>query len=290
MPTTRAHRTVLATASTLVASLLLAPFASEAVGQSAAPSVALGALTVRGPLGRPAVQQVLEQSLAAYQRCVAERAGQRLSGELDVRVHVEANGVPIAASVDRSDVGDRALERCVVAATEAWRFPERNAATQVSFSLRVGQGQPTGESRDVAAVIALGDSDEGHLPASARNSSGGRREAVQRRTWTPVEGGMQVVGGLSASHVSRALRGRSGLLRRCVSASPAGSGAAVPWEVMVTLRLGASGQVSQEPVVQMSGAPASVTACVAAVLRETRFPRATSDTQVVARFRAEPRR
>ena len=101
---------------------------------------------------------------------------------------------------------------------------------------------------------------------------------------------MQVVGGLSASHVSRALRGRSGLLRRCVSASPAGSGAAVPWEVMVTLRLGASGQVSQEPVVQMSGAPASVTACVAAVLRETRFPRATSDTQVVARFRAEPRR
>lgn len=286
MQTTRARGLVTGGLAMLMSTLMV----PEGRGQSAPQSVALGALTVRGPLGRPAVQQVLERSLEAYQRCVAERSGQRLAGELDVRVHVEANGVPIAASVDRSNVGDRALERCVVAATEAWRFAERPAATQVSFTLRVGQGQPTGEQRDVEAVIALGEGDEGHLPASARNTApGARRSAVQRRTWTPVDRGIHVVGGLSEPRVARALRARGGLLRRCVSAAPVTSGTAVPWEVLVTLRVGASGQVDQEPVVQVSGAPASVTACVAAVLRDTRFPPASSGTQVVARYRAVPR-
>lgn len=286
MQTRHARGLAVASLAVLMGTLVV----DEGLGQSAPESVALGALTVRGPLGRPMVQQVLERSLEAYQDCVAQRTGQRLSGELEVRVHVEANGVPIAASVDRSNVGDRALERCVVAATEAWRFAERPAATQVTFTLRVGQGQPTGEDRDVEAVIALGESEEGHLPASARNTTPGvGRSAVQRRSWTPVERGMQVVGGLSESRVARALRARSGLLRRCVSAAPVAAGTPVPWEVLVSLRLGASGQVDQEPVVQVSGAPPSVTACVAAVLRETRFPPATSGTQVVARYRAVPR-
>jgi hypothetical protein len=180
----------------LVTTCLVTLMASVGLGQPAQSSVSLGALAVRGPLGRPAIQQVLESSLAAYQACVAQRAGERLAGELSVRVHIEANGVPIAASVDRSNVGDRALERCVAAATEAWRLAERNAATVVTFTLRVGRGAPSGQERDVGQVISLGDSDDGHLPESARNSQpGGGRPLVLRRTWAPVPGGMHVVGG-----------------------------------------------------------------------------------------------
>jgi hypothetical protein len=100
---------------------------------------------------------------------------------------------------------------------------------------------------------------------------------------------MRVVGGLSEARVAQALRRRSTLLRRCVTVAPMGSGDAAPWEVLVSLRLGPNGQVNQEPVVQISGAPPSVSACVAAVLRETRFPEATAETQVVARYRAVPR-
>ncbi|MBP7684977.1 MAG: hypothetical protein KBB95_23885 [Deltaproteobacteria bacterium] len=274
----------------LVTTCLVTLMASVGLGQPAQGAVSLGALSVRGPLGRPAIQQVLENSLGSYQACVAQRAGERLSGELSVRVHIEANGVPIAASVDRSNVGDRALERCVAAATEAWRLAERNAATLVTFTLRVGRGEPSGQQRDVGQVISLGDSDDGHLPESARNSQpGGGRPLVLRRTWAPVPGGMHVVGALSEARVAQALRGRTNLLRRCVSVAHVGTGEAAPWEVLVSLRLGPSGQVNQEPVVQVSGAPPSVTACVAAVLRETRFPQATAETQVVARYRAVPR-
>jgi TonB family protein len=126
------------------------------------------------------VQQVLERSLGPYEACVAQRAGTRVAGELHLRVHVEANGVPIAASVDRSNVGDRALERCLVAATEAWRFAERDAATLVTFSLRVGQGEPTGSQRDVGDVISLGESGSSGQPAAHLDAGGGRHAGGRR--------------------------------------------------------------------------------------------------------------
>jgi hypothetical protein len=235
----------------------------------------------------------MERSLDTYRRCLTTRQADRgrLSGELHLRVHVEANGVPIAASVDWSNVGDRPLERCLTEATEGWRLPERDAATQVSFTMRVGQGAPTGSDRDVGAVIALTEREDGHLPESARNTQTERvaRARAVRRTWEPVAGGMRVSGGLSEPRVARVIRSRASALRRCLTVPPAGSSDPIAWEVLVSLRVGANGRASEEPVVQVPGAPPSAVACVAAVLRDARFPASNAATQVVARFRAAPR-
>src|SRR5690606_6552234 len=160
----------------------------------------------------------------------------------------EANGVPIAASVDWSNVGDRPLERCLVQATEAWRFAERPAATIVTFTLRVGQGAPSGEERDVAAVISLGEREDGHLPAGARNTRQSEAPArAQRRTWTAVEGALRVEGTLSEARVARVLRARTAALRRCVSLpTRAPAAAAGAWEVFFSVRVGASGRLSED--------------------------------------------
>lgn len=260
-------------------------------GQTAAAPVALASLRVRGPLPRATVQEAMEGALQTYGQCVHARAAERgrVAGELHLRVHIEANGVPIAASVDWSNVGDRPLERCVTAATEAWRLPERDAATLVSFTMRVGHGAPTGTDRDVGAVIASSERDDGHLPAEARNtSSNGERQRVVRRTWTPVDGGLRVTGALTEARVARVLRTKTAALRRCVSVPPAGGGTPAPWEGLLSLRIGGDGRLSEEPVVQLPGAPPSVVACVAGVLRDTRFPAASGETQVLSRHRAAP--
>ncbi|MCA9534205.1 MAG: hypothetical protein KC593_11020 [Myxococcales bacterium] len=268
--------------------------AGPGAGQSTAQTVSLASLRVRGPVARAAVQRVMEASLDAYRRCHADRVAERgrLAGELHVRVHVEANGEPIAASVDWSNVGDRPLDRCVTQATEAWRLPESDAATLVSFTLRVGQGAPTGAERDVTAVIADEGREDAHLPESARNTqptSGRARAQAVRRTWAPVDNGLRVVGPLSEGRVARTLRARSAPLRACVAVPHTGSGDPIPWPVLLSLQVGANGRVNQEPVVQVAGAPPGVLACIAAVLRETRFPTAAGETQVLARFQAVPR-
>jgi hypothetical protein len=272
-----------------VTTCLVTLMASVGLGQPAQAAVSLGALAVRGPLGRPAIQQVLEARSRPTRPAWRSAPGERLSGELSVRVHIEANGVPIAASVDRSNVGDRALERCVAAATEAWRLAERNAATLVTFTLRVGRGAQRPRARRGAGHLA--GRQRRRPPARVRPQQPARRRApLGAAAHVGTRSGRHARGGGS----QRGARGPSAARPHQPAAAlrlggARGHGRACAWEVLVSLRLGPSGQVNQEPVVQVSGAPPSVTACVAAVLRETRFPQATAETQVVARYRAVPR-
>ncbi len=281
----------------LTVALAVASVVPPALAQgSPANRAAARALQVQGPLPRAAVQEILERTLRVYRECVDARlsAGQRVAGEVHVRVHVEANGVPIAASVDWSNVGDRPLERCITRATEAWRLPEEATATVVRFRLALGEGAATGAARDVRGVIGGTERSDGHLPPDARNQAPATPTPATpraiRRTLRLIEDEAQVRGGLSQATVLTVFRRRRVALRRCLTVTDTSAEPAGTWRLQLGLQVAPNGRVGEEPQVQLVGAPRGVIACVAATLRSTRFPRAGAETQIELRFDAPVQR
>jgi hypothetical protein len=70
---------------------------------------------------RKAVKGCYERSL---------RAGERLSGKLEVRMTVATNGIVLATEVITPDFVSTTLGRCVAATIKRWRFPPFEGSTQ----------------------------------------------------------------------------------------------------------------------------------------------------------------
>lgn len=97
------------------------PAAERAPG---APSVRFGRPTILGSIPRELVLRHVQRRRAeidgCYARLLARRPG--LSGRIVLRFVIPSDGRVQGVSVERSTVGSRALERCVLAAAGRWTF------------------------------------------------------------------------------------------------------------------------------------------------------------------------
>lgn len=82
-------------------------------------------VAVFGSLTGREIQAVVRNGLPAIRRCTQSvlRRGQPLAGKVVVRFVVNPRGAVRSARPQRSTLGNRAVERCIVAAVRRWRFP-----------------------------------------------------------------------------------------------------------------------------------------------------------------------
>jgi hypothetical protein len=81
---------------------------------------------IRGTLSQEEIKRALEPKLPKFLRCAELRLGELevLSGRITFGFHLAANGSVTSVQANKSTLGDRATERCMVEVAQATRFPE----------------------------------------------------------------------------------------------------------------------------------------------------------------------
>ena len=81
---------------------------------------------LHGTLSQEEIKAVLDPRLPKFLRCATARLSELelLSGSLTFAFHIAVNGSVAEVSPSRSDMGDRATERCMLEVAAAARFPE----------------------------------------------------------------------------------------------------------------------------------------------------------------------
>jgi len=94
-------------------------------------------------VGRDLIRGVVQRNKPAVRRCFREglERDPGLRGEVEVAFTIQGDGSVAAPKVAHSSVGDRAVEACVLAAVQSWRFPVFVASggdVDVRFPFAVG--------------------------------------------------------------------------------------------------------------------------------------------------------
>ena len=81
-------------------------------------------LKVSGPVAVQVAWQVINVNSRDVDNCMASHGAPGQSGSLTAQFSIQGTGAVRGARVTESDLGNDALERCVVEAIRSWRFPE----------------------------------------------------------------------------------------------------------------------------------------------------------------------
>ncbi len=251
----------------------------------AARRVALGSVSVAGPVPTAEARRVLRQALPRLQSCYEDRLRERpeLAGRMKVRLFVSSDGSPVVAQVDESDVGDDPLGRCLEGAAMALAFTEHETAdSHVTFELRFGDARrPSGVRHTVSAgpddPRFLGDDETRELrpepPAALR--------AVVRPELADLHGPRR------RADVEAVLRRAMPRMRRCYEDALARD-RRLAGDVRVRFAVDAQGR-AKDARLEETLVDTAFAECLEAAIETMRFAPVTgADAEVVARVMLRP--
>ncbi len=246
--------------------------------------VALGSVSVDGPVSVAEARRVLGAAQRAFQQCYDDRLRERasLSGRTITRIFVSSDGGPIVAQVDQSDVGDPDLERCIKSAAMVLAFSEHESAdSHVRFELRFGDvRRPSGEAHTVTAG-----------PEDPRFRAGGGPEAAGPPASLRAAVGSEVVaasGARTAEQIATGLRRAEPRLLGCYERSLVRD-RALEGEVRVRFAVDARGRTSAVLLEHDGVGDEALARCVRDVVTSTRFVRVGEGaSEVVAKVTMRP--
>jgi hypothetical protein len=175
--------------------------ASEAEPSSGAEadrsSDSLSVAGLHGTLSQEEIQNALEPRMPKFARCVQKRSSsvEWVSGGVGFQFKIAVDGKVAEVFIDKSDMGDRETERCMVEVAQATRFPAPHGGdAEFSWSLEVPLDP------DVRPPVAWSAADAGELIAqrgpelSAQCGPG----PYALTAYVDVEGKVVAVGGAAA--------------------------------------------------------------------------------------------
>jgi TonB family protein len=253
----------------------------------AAPRVALGSVSVAGPVPTGEARRVLRQALPGVTRCYDDRLRERpeLAGRMKVRLFVSSDGAPVGAQIDESDVGDDALGRCLTNAVMALAFAEHEAAdSHVSFELRFGDpSRPSG----VPHVASAGPDDprflgEDEETRELRPAPPAALRAVVRAE--PID----VRGPRPRAQIDSALRRVMPRMRRCYEEALTRD-RRLAGDLRVRFKVDRGGRAREVQVETEPNGDGAFTRCLGDAIESARFePASGRDTEVVAKILLRP--
>ncbi len=157
-----------------LASLLAAPVGAQAPGKgpqkvpaARAPTTAEVAAATKLPetLDRAVVQKVVVANTATIKTCAAKSPG--LRGQVVLALTIAPVGTVKTAELSRSTIKAADVERCILDAVRAWRFPAATKQTTISYPITI-----EGPKKAAAPKIDLReDKGKAGKPADTSNAS-----------------------------------------------------------------------------------------------------------------------
>ncbi len=264
----------------------LAAGRADAVAAQAPRRVAVGSVSVSGPLPVAEARRAISGAQRAFQQCYDDRLRERagLAGRTLTRLFVASDGTPLVAQVDESNLGDPALERCIKSAAMVLEFtPHESADSHVRFELRFGDARrPSGEAHTVTA----GPEDPEFRTSGARGPDAAGPPSVLRAQVEPAV--VSVRGGRPEDQIASGLRRAMPRMRTCYEASLARD-RTLAGELQVRFVVDPQGRAQSVRFPENRVGDASLAECIGRVVSTTRFARgARAASEVVARVRLSP--